>query len=502
MTASTLVSLRAAARQRSYTKTQFIILITLVVFVIDFAFRLVDAPRIEIFEHIICNAYYKSDLTVLISNRSEWTKFGSSCVVDAVQSELAILTQFKDTLDMLPSLVLAVPYGILAETFGRKPIMLMSMIGIAAEMLTDVLICWFPHAFRLRIVWITPLLQVLGGGISVTNSMLYTMLADYLEPADRAKAFYLISASSLLGEVTGNTLAATLMRISSWLPIMFGVGIISLSPLLILLLPETMEVKPCCVDTSTTATQPAKKSTRRLRLGPRDLWTRLNISKGVVFKSTNVVLLISAFFLSGIVGQSSTLQLQYVRKSFSWSYSRGALIVSSLPSILDVILFLILLPLLDKILLERMHVLPSAKDLIMVRASATILAFGSLLFALSSEAVLIASISVLTLGDGIEVALRSLLTSLIPPLHVSTIYTTIAVVSGAGGIIAGPILAMTFKAGIRAGGRWLALPFYVVAALCFLILMVVCRIQLRKTDEYEDGTTRDGCLEDDEESSV
>jgi MFS family permease len=172
--------------------------------------------------------------------------------------------------------------------------------------------------------------------------------------------------------------------------------------------------------------------------------------------------------------------------------SKGALVVSSLPSGLDVIVFLILLPLLDRILIGRMHALPSAKDLIMVRASAIILAFGSLLFALSSEPViLIGSISVLTLGDGIEAAMRSLLTSVIPPLQVSTIYTGVAVVSSAGGIIAGPILAMTFKVGMRAGGRWLALPFYVVAALCLLILVVVCRVQLRKPDETEDATTSD-----------
>lgn len=42
---------------------------------------------------------------------------------------------------VLIALVLAVPYGILAETFGRKPIMLMSMIGIAAEIFIDILIC-------------------------------------------------------------------------------------------------------------------------------------------------------------------------------------------------------------------------------------------------------------------------------------------------------------------------------------------------------------------------
>jgi MFS family permease len=42
---------------------------------------------------------------------------------------------------VLIALVLAVPYGILAETYGRKPIMLISIIGIAAEVLIDVLIC-------------------------------------------------------------------------------------------------------------------------------------------------------------------------------------------------------------------------------------------------------------------------------------------------------------------------------------------------------------------------
>lgn len=132
----------------------------------------------------------------------------------------------------------------------------------------------------------------------------------------------MISASSLLGGVAGNTLAATLMRISSWLPIMIGAGIISLSPLLILLLPETMKPRPCYVDTSTILTQPARNGTRRLRDELQDLWTRLNMSLGVVFKSTNVMLMMSAFFLLGIVDQSSTLQLQYVRKSFGWSYSR------------------------------------------------------------------------------------------------------------------------------------------------------------------------------------
>ncbi|KAF2830131.1 hypothetical protein CC86DRAFT_403446 [Ophiobolus disseminans] len=175
----------ATARQRSFNKARFIILIVLVIFIIDLAFCLISAPQTEIFEHIICEAYYESNSPLLTSTRSRWSEPSSGCIVDGVQSELATLKQVKETLDMIPSLILAVPYGILADTFGRKPIMLMSMIGIAAETLFDVLICWLPQVFKVRMIWGTPVLQVLGGGIAVTNSMLYTMVADYLEPTDR-----------------------------------------------------------------------------------------------------------------------------------------------------------------------------------------------------------------------------------------------------------------------------------------------------------------------------
>ena len=105
-TASILMNRTAevAATKTSYTKTHFVILLTLIVFIIDVAFRLLEAPQVEIFEHIICDSYYKSNSAILTADRSDWTKAtgNSSCVVDAVQSELAILTQFKVTLDMLP----------------------------------------------------------------------------------------------------------------------------------------------------------------------------------------------------------------------------------------------------------------------------------------------------------------------------------------------------------------------------------------------------------------
>lgn len=105
-TASTLMNrtAEAAAMKLSYTKTHFVFLITLIVFIIDFALSLINAPQTEIFEHVICNAYYQSNSAILTANRSDWMKAtgSSSCVVNAVQSELAVLTQFKVTLDMLP----------------------------------------------------------------------------------------------------------------------------------------------------------------------------------------------------------------------------------------------------------------------------------------------------------------------------------------------------------------------------------------------------------------
>lgn len=46
-------------------------------------------------------------------------------------------------------------------------------------------ICWFWETFPIRMIWITPIFLIIGGGNSVVRSMLFTMISDVTPAEDR-----------------------------------------------------------------------------------------------------------------------------------------------------------------------------------------------------------------------------------------------------------------------------------------------------------------------------
>jgi len=67
----------------------------------------------------------------------------------------------------------------------------------------------------------------------------------------------------------------------------------------------------------------------------------------------------------------------------------------------------------------------------------------------------------MSLGGGFAALVRSLLTSLVEPHHVGTLYNMIAVTEMVGFLFAGPLLSLSFRKGLELGGMWIGLPFLV-----------------------------------------
>jgi hypothetical protein len=67
-------------------------------------------------------------------------------------------------------------------------------------------------------------------------------------------------------------------------------------------------------------------------------------------------------------------------------------------------------------------------------------------------------------------------TTLAAESQIGTLNTTIALVQGIGGIVAGPLLASTFRYGMASDGIWLGLPYMVSVALFLLagLTTLVC----------------------------
>lgn len=100
------------------------------------------------------------------------------CKDPAVQGKLALYRGWGYTLDCLPTILLALPYGSLSDRWGRKPIAILSIIGITLGMVWYEVVFYFPlpmWTFTLSFVF-----NFIGGGSAVGMSMIYTMLADVL----------------------------------------------------------------------------------------------------------------------------------------------------------------------------------------------------------------------------------------------------------------------------------------------------------------------------------
>lgn len=100
------------------------------------------------------------------------------CKDPAVQGKLALYRGWAYTLECLPTILLALPYGSLSDRWGRKPIAILSIIGITLGMVWYEVVFYFPlpmWTFTLSFVF-----NFIGGGSAVGMSMIYTMLADVL----------------------------------------------------------------------------------------------------------------------------------------------------------------------------------------------------------------------------------------------------------------------------------------------------------------------------------
>jgi MFS family permease len=94
-------------------------------------------PMSKIYEDIICHKYS------LQQPPAASTPGEDRCKAPDVQSELANLQAWSSTLEYIPGLLVAVPYGALADRYGHKSTLTLASIGILLQVLAQMVICEF-----------------------------------------------------------------------------------------------------------------------------------------------------------------------------------------------------------------------------------------------------------------------------------------------------------------------------------------------------------------------
>lgn len=102
-------------------------------FFVEIGDYMLRAPLMRILEGIICRSYYEStmplgmDLSLPIPE--------GKCKVPFVQAELAMLRGWDMTFSCIPGILVAVPFGWLADRHGRKPVLLLGLVGVILSLL-------------------------------------------------------------------------------------------------------------------------------------------------------------------------------------------------------------------------------------------------------------------------------------------------------------------------------------------------------------------------------
>ena len=120
-------------------------------------------PQLQLFEDIICKNYV---LSINATSNAAGT-LDNVCKSPVVQKELALVTGWKNTFDILPceyiqiiqyggfhvfervvlklgiAVALALPFGILADRIGRRPVTIMALASLCCSEIWSRIVCTY-----------------------------------------------------------------------------------------------------------------------------------------------------------------------------------------------------------------------------------------------------------------------------------------------------------------------------------------------------------------------
>ncbi|OJZ85575.1 hypothetical protein ASPFODRAFT_135977 [Aspergillus luchuensis CBS 106.47] len=424
-------------------------LICFIILVQDFAEYLSQAPQTEVWLEIVTRKFCPVG------------QDGPECQMDRVQREVALLQGWKDTLEQVPGILFAVPYGVLADRIGRRPVLLLCAVGFTLSDAWTKAVGWFSDQLPLRLIWLGPIAQVLGGGTQVATSMMYVILADLFSDEEQTTAFLYVSATVLVSEILATPLSALLMMKSIWLPYLLSPVFNAGGGLLLFLLPETLPQTPPGQPPSSEQASQRQNFQGRVRAAVDELGQSI----AVTWRHRPVQLFLVVFFIAYLGMQVMKLLLLFAVDRFHWTIAQASFLIP-VRGFTRLLLLLVILPGISHWLIERRRMSPFTKNTRLALTSSGCMGMGCLLIALSSHpAGAVLGLVVYALGSAMHLFARRIITSLVDAHHMGTLYTAIAVMQGIGVLVAGPMMATAYGWGLARGGVWTGAPFMLVSGL-------------------------------------
>ncbi|KAH7115880.1 MFS transporter-like protein, partial [Dendryphion nanum] len=464
----------SAPRKQRKPWVLLIVLAFFLITIIDIGAFLAEAPKTRVYEANLCVRYYQERDPSKI--QPDGTVKEELCKEDAIQSKMAMIFGWQDMFDAIPGLILAVPFGILADKWGRKWIFAGTLI--------------WPGYFRtlpLQLTWFSSAFYLVGGGPIVASAVGCTMISDIVPPEKRTSIFLYLLASTLIAELIAPILASKLMQHGDWLPLILSLAIQQIGICIAFFFPETLHLRDLPEPTDTDGSE-----SDEIELQPVDtkhgLKAQIRYFKEAMRflkRDAMLALVIFTFLVNRLGQQSLSMLLRYASKRYGWKIQKAAYL-TSFRAATSLVALMIFIPTVNVVMVKYFRLSTHRADIWLARASIVITTLAFFIMGIAAEpALLIIGILIFNFGTGYNAAMRSI------AIHVAggqsspdigMLFAVIAIMESLGAMVAGPLLASTFEWGIEKGGPMIGLPF-IASSLIFAVVAVVTFMISAKTKE-------------------
>ncbi|KAH8904804.1 MFS general substrate transporter [Coniochaeta sp. PMI_546] len=463
------------------TQRHVIVMCVIFLFIVEFSMFVMEPPLQAVMEDFVCHEIYPDH--VMEASAAEQD---SRCKDPSVQTILAMARSWLMWTGMFVPLLVQIPYGMVADKYGRRPVLFCGLFGLLLSTIWNITVLRNPGTFSIWHLLLGSIALLIGGGMPVTEAMVWTILTDSTSPTNRTALFYKIYAMMLILSAVFRPFAAWLLSIDLWLPLWLGLVALVLSMLSTLFIPETLQLRQ--VDAHQGPLH--RSNSGWLSRMTKTVVKELSRVWSFVLASKHIMLLVLADGLcSPIYIAFEMNMLQYVTKRFHWGWSM-ATYLTTINKGTSVVVLLVVLPLVTGTLTKRLGLAVLTRELYLCRGSVLFMLAGSLLTAFAAMPwLLIASLVIFSLGNGFDPQLRALLAGLVEQDSMATLNTTLATAETLMGLVGVPVLGWLLSKGFELGGTLMGLPFFMTSAWAALaaVTMFLFRLPVGSNVKVEGG---------------
>ncbi|OGE53913.1 hypothetical protein PENARI_c007G09891 [Penicillium arizonense] len=134
--------------------TRLRLLITLIVILLSFEIggQMIPGPMVRVIETIACDKYWRRHNPARLPLTGHLPEH--LCKITAVQTEVATVKGYSDLFEGLLCAICSIPYGILADRYGRRRAIRLTIPGFVLNALITNSVLWFSDALPLRAIWL------------------------------------------------------------------------------------------------------------------------------------------------------------------------------------------------------------------------------------------------------------------------------------------------------------------------------------------------------------